>query len=55
MHFEINVLVQFFLSSTCFKDLMFIIRKTYNVHAALHDMFSMCLCQQSARLKDVHI
>jgi hypothetical protein len=52
MHFfKINVLIQFFLSSTCFEHLMFIIRKTilymqpYMVYfpcwLALHNCISM--------------
>jgi len=51
--FKSNVLIQFFVSSTCFEHLMFIIRKTYIEHAALYFMFFMHLCKQSIRLKDV--
>jgi len=53
---QINVLIQFFLSSTCLEHLTFIVRKTIQyctVHAALYGTFSMHLCKQSTRLKDV--
>jgi len=46
-----NVLIQFFLSSTCFEYLVFIIRKT--VLYMLPYMFSIHLCKQPTTLKDV--
>jgi len=59
-HCQINVLFQFFLSSTYFKHLMFIIRKTLkkedlNVYAVLYCVLSIHLCQQTGRLQYVAV
>jgi hypothetical protein len=44
----INVLIQFFLSSTCLEHLVFIIRKT-TVHPALNVMIFMRFDKHSSR------
>ena len=51
-NFQSSARKKFFLSSTCFKHFMSIIRKTI-VHVALYGMIFMHLCKQSSRLEDV--
>jgi hypothetical protein len=53
MHtFQINVLIQFLLYSTCLEHHVFIIRKAICTFV-FYGMFFMHLCKQSSRLKDV--
>ena len=53
MHtFQMNVLNQFFVSSTCFEHHVFIIRKTICT-CSFYGMFFTRLCKQSGRWKDV--
>jgi len=54
MHaFQINILFNFLVSSTCFEHLMLIIRKTILYMQVLYGMFFMRLCKQSSRWTDV--
>ena len=50
-HF-LNVLIQVFVSSTCFEHHVFIIRKTICT-CSFYGMFFKCLCKQASRWKDV--
>jgi len=53
MHtFQINLLIQFFLSSARFERRVFMIRKTICT-CSLVCIFFMHLCKQSSRWKDV--
>ena len=53
MHtFQINVLIQFLVSSACFKHHMFIIGKTIST-CSFYGMFFMHLSKQSSKWKDV--
>jgi len=49
MHTFLNVLIQFFMSSTCFGHHMFPSIGTPFVHALFYGMFFMHLCKQSSR------
>jgi len=53
MHtFQINVLIKFLVSSTCFEHHVFIIRKTICT-CIFYGMFFIHLCKQSSRWEDV--
>ena len=53
MHtFQINVLIQSLVSSTCFEHHGFIIRKNICTYS-FYVMFFMHLCKQPSRWKDV--
>ena len=53
MHiFQINVIIQFFVSSTYFEHHVFFIRRPF-VHGVLCGMFFIHLCKQPSRWKDL--